>query len=298
MGWDDYRFFMNVAHVGTLSGAARLMNITQPTVSRRLALLERRVGPLFDREAMCLTLTPLGQELLPFVKVIDEQCQAIDRCVRRTRSGGSATVRVATTLGLATHWLTPKAAALSLQTEEVTISIQVGIGFSDLLHRQADIALRMGSPADDRLVGRRVGRVACGLYAASSYLERRGEPDSTEELASFEVIESDGEISDLVQVRELRKYTASAPVSFRADNVTIQLEALERGLGLATIPCFMAEPSRSLRRVLREEFEVSVDLWLLVNPALKDHPPVRRVIDYLDTELKIDAPRFEGRASE
>ena len=210
VSWDDYRFFLAVVRHRTLSAAARALDVTQPTVGRRIEALQSRVGALFDRDGSNLVVTPLGQEILAFVEEMERQHAAVHRCVERERVEGQASIRVTTTFGLATRWLAPLLEEFRTSAPELSFAVQTGIPLADLLHREADIAIRMGTPGDDQLVGTRVGRVGCGLYAAERYLEEHGHPTSLEALANHHIVESEGEIADLVQVRALRRFTAGA----------------------------------------------------------------------------------------
>lgn len=292
--WDGYRFFLAVARAGTLSAAARRLGVAQPTVGRRIEALESELGPLFERDAHGMTLTPLGEEILPHVEAIAERMSALGRCVARHRPGMRRTVTIATTLGLSTHWLAEKTAQLRAELPDLRVSLQVGIPRADLIHHEADIALRMGSPGKDDLVGRRCGQIGCGLYASRAYLEQHGTPSCLDDLDHHTVLESEGDIANIPQVRALRDHTPSAPVSLGSNNVTVQLAALKAGLGLAAIPCFMANPSPQLVRILPDAFHVSVDLWLLVNPHLQHEPTVRRVLDHLHEQARLDAQRLDG----
>ncbi|MEM9691381.1 MAG: LysR family transcriptional regulator [Myxococcota bacterium] len=296
--WDNYRFFLAAVRGGTLSAAARALKVAQPTAGRRIEALEQEVGPLFDRDAQGMSLTPLGEEILPHVEAMAQQASALEQCAVRHRSGVRRTVFIATTMGLSTHWLAEKTALLRVDVPDLRVSVRVGIPRADLIHHEADIALRMGSPAHDDLVGRRCGKIGCGLYASRAYLEQNGSPASLEALDDHTLVDSEGEIADLPQVKVLRHRTAAAAVALGCDSVTVQIAALKAGLGIAPVPCFMAEPSPVLVRLLPELFHVEVDLWLLVNPRLKHEPTVRRVLDHLHEEAVRDASRLAGRPGE
>ena len=293
--WDDYRYFLAVARQGSLSGAARVLGVSQPTVGRRIEQLESDLAlRLFDRQALGFQLTAAGRDILASAEAMEREEAAIGRCLERHRQSPQPVVRIATTLGLATGWLAAKLARFQAQNPEIPLATKVGIDRADLHRYDADIALRMGDPGEDELFGRRVGTVHCGLYAGRGYLAAHGTPATLVALAHHVIVESDGEIADLAQVVALRKLAGNARRPFTADSVAVQIAALRRDMGIAAIPCFMADTEPDLLRILPSDFDVAVDLWLLVNRSLRDQASVRRLFRYLIAEAAADAALFRG----
>ncbi|MEM9070090.1 MAG: LysR family transcriptional regulator [Myxococcota bacterium] len=287
--WQDLRVFLFVARERSMAAAARALGVSQTTVARRMESLQEEVGQLFEREGTRLELTPLAEEILRYAEAVDENVEAIRRCASQAKLDD---VCIATTLGLGVHVLAPALPRLREAVPEVQLTIRTGLRQADVIHREADIALRAGSPGDERLVGRRIGSFACGLYASAGYLAEHGEPASLEALGEHAVVGSDGALGRVKQAARLAEFTSPERVGTRSDNATLQIAMVAQGLGVATLPCFMADPE--LRRVLRSEFDVHIDLWLLVNPALKRRPAIRRLIDAVQAEVAAAAPRLRG----
>ncbi|MEM9383680.1 MAG: LysR family transcriptional regulator [Pseudomonadota bacterium] len=280
--WDDLRIFLAVARERSLSDAAAALEVSQPTVSRRLKELERRLSAtLIDRGAEGHTLTPAGQQILTLVEELDRGVNAVERRVAGTDTRISGKVQVAATTGLARLWLAARLAPLLEQEPDLDIDLCVGIDHSDLLRREADVALRFGDPGSDQLVGRRLGQVHCGLYASPSYLADRGEPTSPNELTGHVMIESARLIDELVQVRELRRMSKGARARITSDNVEVQLAAAEAGLGIVPLLTYMRHGAPTLQRILRPHFDIPLDLWLLTHRDLRDNARVRRVLDFV-----------------
>lgn len=287
--WDDYRFFLAVVRAGNLSAAARELEVSQPTVSRRMEQLERDLGlRLLHREGLRLEVTSAGREVIRFVEGIEREAAAIEQCIARRRHGPRPVVRLATTRGLATYWLAPRLPQL-----EARLEVYVSLSFADLGHYQADVALRMGHPRDETLLGRKVASVHCGLYASRQYFEERGTPTDIQELKAHLRIQSEGELSTLPQVCALHELAPMIP-SVGADCVAVQIAFARQGLGIAPFPCFMADSHPDLVRIFRESFDVPVELWALMNPDLKSDDAVREVFDFIVGETGRAKSYFAG----
>ncbi|TQV82129.1 LysR family transcriptional regulator [Denitrobaculum tricleocarpae] len=295
LSWDDYRFFLAVARCGSLSAAARALSVTQPTVGRRIDQMEAELKiKLFERTDSGFCLTDAGKATLHFAEAMDREAEGAGNCLARYLSQPKEIVRIATTLNIATCWLTEKLAAFKTTNPNIRLAIRVGIQRADVSRYKADIALRMGEPGDDQLFGRRIGQVHCGLYASQDYIEDRGMPGSLAELSEHSVIDSEGEIENLPQVAVLRDLLPEGDVHFGADNTTVQMAAVRCGLGIAALPCFMADPAPNFLRILPDVFDIPVDLWLLVNRDLKETGSVRRAYDFLARAITADAALFSG----
>ncbi|WP_282610348.1 LysR family transcriptional regulator [Pelagibius sp. Alg239-R121] len=296
LSWDDYRFFLAVARCGSLSAAARTLAVTQPTVGRRIDQMESELKvKLFTRTDAGFCLTDAGEAALSFAEAMDREAEGAGDCLARFLNTPKEIVRIATTLNLATCWLTEKLAAFKTTNPSVRLAIRVGLQRTDVSRYKADIALRMGNPGDDQLFGRRIGQVHCGLYASQAYIEDHGAPSALEDLAGHCVIDSEGEIENLPQVAVLRDATENNEIDFGADNTTVQMAAVRNGLGIASLPCFMADPAPNFVRVLPDAFDIAVDLWLLVNRDLKETGSVRRTYDFIARAITADAALFNGR---
>ncbi len=296
LSWDDYRFFLAVARCGSLSAAARALSVTQPTVGRRVDQMECELKiKLFERTDSGFCLTDAGKATLHFAEAMDREAEGAGNCLARFLSTPKEIVRIATTLNIANCWLAEKLAAFKTTNPSVRLAIRVGIQRTDVSRYKADIALRMGEPGDDQLFGRRIGQVHCGLYASQSYIEDRGAPETLDDLSNHSVIDSEGEIENLPQVTVLRDVVSNGEIDFGADNTTVQMAAVRCGLGIAALPCFMADPAPNFVRILPETFDIPVDLWLLVNRDLKETGPVRRTYDFLARAITADAALFNGK---
>ena len=297
MDWDAYRYFLAVAETGSLSAAARNLKVSQPTVGRQVQVLEQALNVrLFDRRPDGYGITDAGQRILGLVRDIDGSVQVIERRVGGENGKLSGKVRITAAQGIGTYWLPSQLQCMSECYPDIEIELLVGVPTLDLARHQADIAIRMGDPGDDNLIGRCVAKVCFGLFAATSYLERRGEPQCLEDLAGHDIIESTGEIAHLPQVKILRDYSSGSGFArFACDNLLTQFAAMATGCGVLAVPLYMAEAAPGIQRILADSFDVEVDLWLLTHRDNKETARVRAVIEHICDAVRRDEAILTGR---
>lgn len=298
LDWDAYRYFMTVVDQGSLSAASRHLRVSQPTVGRKLRDLEIKFGVrLFERQMHGYVLTSAGESIVALCR--DMAARAID--IERTMAGQDQSmngqVRIATAEGLGTYWLAPKLSTLKHSHPSIDIQLMIGTSFVDLMRHEADVALRIGSPGCEDLVGRKVGSVSFGIYGANAYLERHDEPLELANLQDHIIIESSGSIAELPQASRLRELSRGATVGLHCDNLSMQISAARAGLGLMAMPHYAAKMMPDLKHVLANVFDVTLDLWLLTHRDLKAKARIRTVLDFLTKEIGRDLARPRTSAS-
>ncbi len=294
--WDDLRFFLAVARAGSLSAAAEALEVSQPTVGRRLRALERRLGAaLVERTSDGYALTRAGAQIVALVEGIERDVDAVGRRVLGADQRIDGSVSLSATAGLARHWLVPRLHELATRHPGLELEVTVGLPMSDLMRREADVAIRFGDPGSAALVGRRLGRLGCGLYASRAYLQARGTPRTPKDLHGHDIVESTRGIETLVQARTLRRIARGARVALRCDNIDAQLAAVRAGFGIAPLMTYMRLGVPELVRVLPDRFDVQLDLWLVTHEDLRDAARVRTVLDFLWNAFQQDLPMLSGR---
>ena len=221
--WNDIRYFLAVAHTGSLSAAARAARVSQSTVSRRIRELESRLGArLFERLDQGYLLTEAGKNIVDMATSMERAASNIELEIGGESLHPIGSVRLTTTEGLGACWLAERLPRFWEAYPQIEIDLVIGEGLIDLQRREADIALRIGTPGSDALAGRPLGCIECGLYASRAYLEERGTPTCVDDLAHHTVIESMGELAEVIQVRRLREISKIASVSMRSNSMLTQ----------------------------------------------------------------------------
>jgi DNA-binding transcriptional LysR family regulator len=173
--WELYRSFLGVLVEGSLSGAARALGITQPTVGRHISTLEKSLGlALFTRSQTGLMPTEAALELRGHAEAMSSTAAALRRAAESHGEGVKGTVRVSASEVVGVEVLPPILARLQQEHPLLKVELVLTNRVQDLLRREADIAVRMTQPKQGMLIARRVGEVALGLHAHRSYVARRG----------------------------------------------------------------------------------------------------------------------------
>jgi len=279
--WDDYRYFLAVAEIGSVSAASRVIGTTQSTVGRRVAELERRLGtPLFLRSPTGFRLNDLGKQVLNQVRMIDSATRWIEEKLVLADEAHAGRVTLTLVESLAHFLVTPRLVEFCARWPDIELDVMTNYDAVDLMSGRADVALRVGPPGNDEYVGRRLGQVHFGLYAGHGYLTRHGTPHSLSDLPHHHIIDARRRIQPLPQYALLRQHAAGAKVAFSSDSLALQLDAACADLGLVALPAYAAAGHTGLRHVLAQTFGVTRDLWLLTHRDLRNTARVRAVLDF------------------
>jgi DNA-binding transcriptional LysR family regulator len=275
LDWEDLRYFVALARCGTLSATARDLRVNHATVARRVTSLETRLGrTLFDRRADGYALTADGKAVVDAAHLMDEAALSI---LNRLDAGTDLSGLVRLTAGrvLAERFLIPRLGPFRERYPAIDLEVIGGSRVVSLARREADVALRFGSPKDSELIARRVARITFGLYASPAYRDRLKAGD-TPAFVGF-----DQESDFIAEAAWLSRRFSDNRVSFRTGSQTTQAAAARAGYGIALLPRFVAAGDQGLVQVLPGERLPERDLWLLIRRNLMRVPRVRALADYL-----------------
>lgn len=278
MDWDDLRTFLAVARSGSLTEAARSLGVSYSTVSRRLAALEEGLGArLFDRDAAGYQPTAVGAEMLESARRMEAEFDALSRRVRGSDARLSGRVRVATTDALATSFM-PELAAFSRRYADIEVDLLSTPEPAELAMREAEVALLVTDRPPTSLVGRRLARLPSALYAARSYLAEH--PAALDPSAHVWVGWEDG-MSHIPAARWMRERVPHARVACRVSTGTALRAAVQAGVGVAHLLCFLADEDPALERLGPPEPGLETGLWLLTHEDLRATGRVRVFMDFM-----------------
>jgi len=279
MEWDDLRTFLAIARHGTLSAAARALGVTQPTMGRRLAAMEERIGArLLQRLPGRFALTPLGESVLGHAERVESEVLSAERAITSRDVQLAGVVRLTTVDTLAARILTPALAALQLRHPGIVVELVSDSRALSLSKREADIALRLSRFEGNDVVARRVGSLALGLYARESW---RDVPPARARIVT--VLEDQ---AHLPEARWLREQFPEAEIAFASNSREVQVWAAKSGAGIATIACFRADTEADLIRIRPELPALERDIWLGVHADMRHMPRIRAVIDAVAEAVK------------
>ncbi|AYQ29419.1 MULTISPECIES: LysR family transcriptional regulator [unclassified Polaromonas] len=281
-GWELYRSFLGVLHEGSLSGAARSLGVAQPTVGRHVASLEKSLDlALFTRSQTGFAPTEAALGLQPFAEEMASAAAALRRAAESQGDGVRGTVRVTVSEVIGVEVLPPIVAQLQRAHPGLTIELVLTNRVQDLLQREADIAVRMTQPKQELLIARRVGEVELGLYARRDYLDARGTPQSSADLARHALIGFDEETPFLRSARKALPAWKRAAFSTRTDSDLAQLALIRAGAGIGVCQSALAARDPALVRVLPGELSFKLETWLTMHEDLRHSPRCRVTFDAL-----------------
>ena len=280
--WGLYRTFLAVLRDGSLSGAARSLGLTQPTVGRQLDALETALGAaLFVRSQRGLVATELARNLAPQAVALGASAAALLRAASAGAGAIEGAVRVSASEIVAIEHLPPIFAALRRAHPKLVLELVATDAADDLLRRDADVAVRMFPPTQGALIARKLAPIPLGFYAHRDYLARRGTPEALHDLADHDLIGFDRETP------ALRAFTARVPAlarahfALRTDSNVAQLRAICAGFGIGACQVPLARRAPDLVRVLADAFALDLDLWIVMHEDLRTSPRCRAVFDAL-----------------
>jgi DNA-binding transcriptional LysR family regulator len=280
--WDELRTFVEVARDGSLSGAARRLGLTQPTVGRHIDALEAALGlTLFTRSPRGLTPTPAALALEPHVEAMAAAAAALGRAASGEAAADRGAVRVTASDVIGCEVLPPILAAFHAEHPGIAVELALSNRTADLARRDADIAVRMVRPTQSGLVARRIGSSRIALYAHRDYLARFGEPRSLADLASHCVIGFDRDNSSFRGAGDFARALTRETFGFRCDNDLAQLAALRAGVGVGGCQENIARRTPELTAVLPNAFHYAMEVWLVMHEDLKATRRVRLLFDHL-----------------
>jgi DNA-binding transcriptional LysR family regulator len=284
--WDELRTFVEVSRDGSLSGAARRLGLTQPTVGRHIDALEAALGlTLFTRSPRGLTPTPAALALEPHVEAMATAAAALGRAASGEAAADRGAARVTASDVIGCEVLPPILAAFHAAHPGIAIELALSNRTADLARRDADIAVRMVRPTQSGLVARRIGSSRIGLYAHRDYLARFGEPRSLADLANHCVIGFDRDNSSFRGAGDFARTLTRETFGFRCDNDLAQLAALRAGVGVGGCQDNIARRMPELVAVLPNAFHYALEVWLVMHEDLKATRRVRLLFDHLAVGL-------------
>jgi len=297
ISWDDLRYFLAMSENGSLSATAPKLNVSQPTLSRRLTALEESMGAeLFARTRNGLELTTLGEQLVEHIKHMSDDVHAIERLVtgRDENLGGSVIVSAIEIIGA--EWLVKCMRPFRDKYPNITVEVKVDNNAADLLRREADIALRMFRPQQNDLIGKKTVTMNYGFYANKAYLEQYGTPKAytREAMQNHKIILPHDEMLAYTQTQSRKKIVSSGDYAFRSNNMLALSTAVREGYGIGAYSCFMASGDPNLVRLFDDYIVFSADIWLVSHADLRRSARIRAMFDFLNDMLLSHQNEFAG----
>jgi DNA-binding transcriptional LysR family regulator len=294
-GWELYRSFLAVMREGSLSGAARLLGMTQPSLGRHMRELEDALGvSLFARSPQGITPTDLAHALMPHAQAMASASAALRRAVTTQQDAIAGVVRITASVVIGAEVLPPLLADFRQRHPGIVIELSLSNQSEDLLRRDADIAIRMVRPTQEALVARQVGNIALGIYAHKRYIEANGRPKTLADLRKHSLIGFDRETAYIRSMRSAVSPYTRENFSLRTDNDLAALAAIRAGYGIGICQMGVARRDPALVHLL-PDFVLNMDTWVVMHEDLRRSAPARALFSHL-AEALIDYAKLRRPA--
>ena len=282
LDWNQLKAFLETAQTGSLSAAARKLGLTQPTLSRQVAAIERRMGvTLFERVGKAMVLTPTGQDLLAHARAMGAAAAALGLAASGRSQAVGGVVSVSASDAVATYLLPPLLQQLRAQAPGIAVEVISSNAVSDLLRREADIAIRHVQPAQPELIARRVREARASFYAAEAWVRVHGHPRRAQDAAHLPFVGLDRSGQYLRYLRDYGLHLSEDNFSCYADHSAAHWALVCQGLGIGAMMDDIAQATPGVVRVLDEVPPVRFPIWLVSHRELRTSRPIQTVFEAL-----------------
>lgn len=284
---DHVRTFHSVAEHGSLLAASRHLGLTQPTVGRHIDLLEQTLGfTLFTRGRGGMRLTPKGADLVSAASELVGDADEFQRAATGLEEKIEGTVRLSANQIFGSLLLPGIVAEFMAEHPEIEIEVDVRNEVSNLLQRDADIAIRLFRPKQNDLVARKVTELPMGLFADKSYLARYPAPETLDDLRDHVLVGQDRDPSLIGVFQAAGLDLVPTDFAFRCDDDIAQINAVRSGIGIGALHVGMAARWPSIVQVLVDLPAPPLELWLACHKDVRHNKRIRLVMDFLATKLR------------
>jgi DNA-binding transcriptional LysR family regulator len=279
--WDLFRSFLAVLREGSLSGAARALGMTQPSLGRHVRELEASLGvPLFSRASHGLVPTDAALELQPHAEAMASAAASALRAASGAKDELRGVVRITASEVNGVEVLPPILAAMHRRSPGIVFELSTTNRTENLLRRDADIAVRSSPPDQDALVARKVCVIPIGLYAHADYLAAAGRPKTLADLTGHTLIGYDEETPYIRATRPAGMPYQREFFSLRTDNDLAGLAAIRAGFGIGACQVPLGRRA-GLVRLLPKSVDIALPIWVVMHEDQRTSLRIRTVFDHL-----------------
>ena len=291
INWDDLRYCLAVAREGSVTAAARKLEVNHTTVSRRISALEQDLNvTLFDRSTTGWLITPVGETILASAEHMAEEVNSIKRLVQADRQELSGKLRVTSVDICIQRLLLPPLKAFARQYPDIEIELIASTEMLDLSVHDADIAFRTTNQPPANVVGKHIADFAYSVYAThelyAQYLEN---PHSVSAITWSWAAAANARPAWLANC------FPGMPMRYRVNSLSVVLDMARQGMGFAQLPCALGDAAPELRRVPHDHAEPRLGFWVLSHIDLRTTARIRIFRDFMLEAIAPYVPLIEGQ---
>jgi len=283
--WQWWQFFLCIAEFGSLNKAAAALNISQPTLSRHLLAMEKKLGQsLFDRSTQGLRLTSFAAGLLEEGKIMQASAMRLQRIAQGQALQLKGRVRLSVNEMLAQYYLPDLLPQFMQRYPDISVEIEVSNKASNIDKRDADIAVRMFPPTQLDLIARKLADLSLGFFASEQYLQQQGTPQNMQQLFEHRLLGYDRDQKFVEGGRLLGLDIRNEQFLFRCDFMPLQFELAHKGAGIVITHQKLAL-SKGLMQIATDIALPPLPIYLVCHRDVQHNPRIRAMMDFLADNL-------------
>jgi len=293
MNWDDLKLFLTVARYGTMSSAAKQLNIQHSTISRRIRALEKQLGvSLLVRKKGTYHLTDAGIKIERAAARMESEVIGVDGALLGQDLHLVGPLRVTTISIMSSTILMPMFNSFCKNYPEIDLHIVASNTTASLAQREADIAIRSTNAPGETLIGKRVVTVKSTIYGSIEYFKQLKQlKENKQNKNGLKWIGA--ECCDFHR-SWTNQTCGTATHQFNCDDALITVAALREGLGVSFLPCFMGDADSQLERYCDPDPKFDLGLWVLIHPEQKHNARVLAFRNHIINNIENQRHLFEG----
>ena len=281
MEWNDVRIFLTVARARSFGEAARRLDVSHPTVGRRIKVLEEEARqPLFRRTPEGLVLTDAGDTLLALAESMEESALSMERRLAGNHNRLEGVLRISSADWFGAYVLAPVLIELTRRHPAVVPEVIASYRLLDLSRRETDVAFRLVPFSEPDIVQRRLMRMSYGLYASADTAQALHDDPASVGLILMNTAQS--HFPDVAWL--LNRFPRCRRV-FTSTSRTVQAQMCLRGMGIAVLPRPLGDAVAGLQRIDTPDQPPSRDIWVGYHHDLRHMERLRAMLDIADVTL-------------
>jgi DNA-binding transcriptional LysR family regulator len=291
MDWDKLRIFHAVADAGSFTHAGHELALSQSAVSRQISALETDLNvPLFHRHARGLILTEQGEVLYRTAHDVFTKLAAAKTRLMDSKEKPSGDLRITTTVGLGSVWLTPRIKEFTELYPQISVTLLLDDRELDLSMREADVAIRLRRPTQPDLIQRKLFTVHHHIYASADYIKKYGIPKSVEDLDKHKILTFGQAPGYLTTINWLetagRNEDNPRPVALRVNNAYGLRRAVQSGVGIASLADYIVASDNNLVQIDLPLEAPQFDTYFVYPEELKETKRITVFRDFIVSKAK------------
>ncbi|MDP4532889.1 LysR family transcriptional regulator [Marinobacter salarius] len=299
LDWDNLRIFLAAARAQSTQGAAQKLKLNHSTVSRRIQRLEEEAGfQLFIRNSKGLVLTSTGHRLLEHVENLESTIASVESNVFRKNLTLSGEIRVGATEAFGTFFLAPHFARFCKLHPSTSVDLLPMPRNLNLTKREADLLVTIDRPSTNSFVTCQLTQYRLLPYASNEYLAKSAPITKLEDLSDHNTIDYVDDLIFSPQQVSFQEWLPSVTPAFRSTSVIAQAQAVQAGLGIAILPCFLANRIEGLSPVLQDDIDIVRTFWLVAPPERREIARVRALWQYIREVAEANSDFLMGQKNE